>query len=277
MVCFPNAKINLGLYITEKRPDGYHNLETIFLPVPVYDALEIIPSATTESNLKIVGLEVQGAVEQNLVWRAWHCIKTKFPEQVSPVNIYLKKAIPMGAGLGGGSADGSFMLRLLNDYFCLNLSPRELATLALDLGSDCPFFVYNTPQIAYGRGEDLRPLTLDIDWNRYKLGMVFPNVHISTQEAFGKVTPKKADFDLKDINELDIMEWRSYIQNRFEESVFHLYPQLEKIKQYLYHTGAVYASMTGTGSAFYGIFPKDITITAPLYDIKWYEGWVTKN
>lgn len=252
MLHFPNAKINIGLYVTEKRSDGYHNLETIFYPLPMLkDALEVLP-ASEESTLRISGKSIEGDSHQNLVWKALQLIQQQYPEQVSPIHIHLLKAIPMGAGLGGGSADGAFMLRLLNKYFALELSDAQLADLALQLGSDCPFFIYNTAQLAKGRGEQLSPINLDL--SPYSIQVICPKLHVSTAAAFSKLTPKTAPFHLEQINTLPISQWKDVIHNDFEAAIFASHPSLATIKENLYKAGAIYASMSGSGSALYGIF-----------------------
>jgi len=253
MICFPNAKINIGLFVTEKRGDGYHNLETIFFPVQICDALEVIPAAA--SGISIHGLEVAGDTQQNLVWKALELVQKDFPEKVSAINIQLLKKIPMGAGMGGGSADGAFMLDLLNRFFDLGLNKAQLAQYALALGSDCPFFIYNEPSFAGGRGELLQPISLAL--SAYTLQIICPKVHITTAEAFKNIQPKPAAFDLKKINELAIKDWPQHIFNDFEVPVFAAHPELGSIKEQLYAQGALYAAMSGTGSTIYGIFEKN--------------------
>ncbi len=263
MICFPNCKINLGLYITEKRPDGYHNLETVFYPVKgLHDALEIITSDT--SALHTDGIAIAGNKEDNLVWKAYGLLKQDFPEQVKDVDIHLLKQIPMGAGMGGGSADGAFMLALLNDYFSLGMDKPALAQYALQLGSDCPFFIYNSPQYARGRGELMAPI--DIDLSSFSLQLVCPEVHISTKDAFAMIKPRPATFDLRTLATTPVAEWRNVIVNDFEAPVFAQHPELEDIKKQLYNHGALYASMSGSGSTIFGIFPKGqrASISSPL-------------
>lgn len=262
MICFPNAKINIGLFVTEKRADDYHNLETIFFPVQLCDALEVVPAAA--SSISIHGLAVAGDTQQNLVWKAWELLQKDFPGKVGPVNIQLLKKIPMGAGMGGGSADGAFMLDLLNRFFDLGLEQSQLATYALQLGSDCPFFIYNEPSYATGRGERLAPIALDLD--QYTIQVICPKVHITTAEAFRDIKPKPAAFDLRKINELAIKDWPQHIFNDFEGPVFAAHPELGTIKQQLYAQGALYAAMSGTGSTVYGIMEKgkQATITSSL-------------
>jgi 4-diphosphocytidyl-2-C-methyl-D-erythritol kinase len=268
MICFPNCKINLGLFITEKRLDGYHNLETVFYPLAatgiitkdipeneftqvLNDVLEVVP-AVAVPQLHLSGIEVKGEKDDNLVWKAYKLLEKEHPAKIPALDIYLHKATPMGAGLGGGSADGAYMLRLLNEYCKLNLSDRELAAYALQLGSDCPFFIYNTPQFATGRGEQMRPVNLDL--SGYEIRVVCPGLHVSTREAFAHITPRPASFSLIDIGKLPLADWKNHIVNDFEAPIFNAHPELAAIKDRLYDQGAVYASMTGTGSAIYGIF-----------------------
>lgn len=252
MLCFPNAKINIGLFVTEKRSDGYHNLETVFYPVPIKDVLEILPA--DEMEMKTHGLEIAGEQHNNLVWKAWALLKQDYPDLVKPVSIHLLKHIPMGAGMGGGSADGAFMLQLLNDYFELGLNTESLRDYALRLGSDCPFFIENKTSFASGRGEALSPLSLDMD--RYSLQVICPELHISTATAFGQLMPKPSAFDLRTLPSLPVTEWHNHIHNDFEPAIFAAHPLLEQIKAHLYSSGAVYASMSGTGSTVYGFFEK---------------------
>lgn len=252
MLCFPNCKINLGLYITRRREDGYHDLETIFYPVPLNDALEIVPAEAT--SLHITGTDPGGRQEDNLVWKAWVLLQKDFPAQVGHYEIHLHKNIPMGAGMGGGSADGAFMLRLLNDYCKLNLTTDQLIAYALQLGSDCPFFILNTPQIATGRGEIMAPVALSL--NGYSLQLICPQLHISTRDAFAGIQPKPSGVDLDQLVQMPPSEWKDKLRNDFESTVFVQHPQLAAIKEQLYAQGAVYAAMSGTGSTVFGIFPK---------------------
>ncbi|WP_118950645.1 4-(cytidine 5'-diphospho)-2-C-methyl-D-erythritol kinase [Taibaiella helva] len=252
MLTFPNAKINIGLYITGKRNDGYHNLETVFYPVPFRDALELIDAADSASSLSLSGLAVAGDRESNLVWRAYNLLQTAFPKLVKPLQIRLHKIIPMGAGMGGGSADAAFMLNMLNEYFRLGLDDDTLESYALQLGSDCPFFIRNRPAFAAGRGELLEPLALDL--SGYNIQLVCPLLHVSTALAFSGVKPAPAPFDLRRIDTLSPEEWKAHIRNDFEDTVMAQYPVLRDIKEQLYQQGAVYASMSGSGSSLYGIF-----------------------
>jgi 4-diphosphocytidyl-2-C-methyl-D-erythritol kinase len=253
MVCFPNCKINVGLYVTSKRPDGYHNIETVFVPIAHHDVLEIVP-AKQSTTLTTTGLPVAGVANSNLVMKAYNLLAQRHGNQMGPLDIYLHKIVPMGAGLGGGSADGAYMLHLLSDYFNLNLGKVVLASLAAELGSDCPFFVHNSPSFAMGRGELLQPIELSL--SGYSVQVVCPNIHVSTAQAFKLITPKSAPYNLRDLPTLPIAEWKHHISNDFEAPVFSMHPILDEIKKQLYAGGAIYAAMTGSGSAVYGIFPE---------------------
>lgn len=266
MLSFPNCKINIGLYITNRRADGYHDLETVFYPITgMNDVLEVVPATEIGARLWLNGADIAGNIEQNLVWKAYLLMKNRFPAQVPELDIHLLKNLPMGAGMGGGSADGAFALMLLNDYCQLGMEKTALAEMALQLGSDCPFFIYNTPQFAQGRGEQMSPLP-QLDLSAYSIQVICPQVHVSTKDAFGLITPRKPDFDLRTIQELPIHKWKDTISNDFEAPVFAQHPALADIKQQLYAQGAIYASMTGSGSAIYGIFEKGVSavITSPL-------------
>lgn len=252
MLCFPNCKINIGLYVTNRRADGYHDLETIFYPVPLQDVLEIIPTKTTAA-IHLSGKEVAGDKANNLAWKAYELLRKKFPE-IPELDIYLHKNIPMGAGMGGGSADGAFMLRLLNDQYKLGITETQLLDIALQLGSDCPFFILSTPQFAKGRGEQMTPTAIEL--SGFSLQLICPQVHVSTAKAFQMITPGPAPFNLQELAGLPVIEWKNYISNDFEEPVFRQHPELEEIKQQLYSGGAAYASMSGSGSTIYGLFLK---------------------
>ena len=254
MIVFPNCKINLGLHITAKRKDGYHDIETIFFPIPFTDLLEVIPrKGEPDCILEQTGLSIAGTPEQNLCIKAYRLLKNDFPS-LPAITIYLHKQIPTGAGLGGGSADGAFMLQLLADRFELPVKKSELERYALMLGSDCPFFLLNEPVLAIGRGEKMQPAAVDL--KGWQLVLLLPGMHISTKEAFEKCMPRTAAIPLKDAISLPISTWRDSITNQFEETVFLHHPQLATYKQLLYEQGAVYASMTGTGSTIFGLFAK---------------------
>ncbi len=261
MICFPNAKINLGLNVVEKRPDGYHNLETIFLPIGVKDALEIVPdpSLTTPYEWHNSGIEVDTPADQNIVIKALAMMREKHP-RIPPVKIHLHKNIPFGAGLGGGSADGAFMLNLLNHYFDLDETSASLESMAARLGADCAFFINNQPAFATGIGNILQPICIDL--KGYYLGLVIPPVHVSTPEAYRHVKPAYPRVRLLDAITQPIEKWKDVVLNDFEMSVFPKYPQIEALKQDLYNQGAVYASMSGSGAAVFGIFAQKPDIVA---------------
>ncbi len=265
MFSFPHCKINIGLNITEKRADGYHNLETIFYPIPLTDRLEITQTKNNEkTNLHTVNNLSEVKMEDNLVYKAYALLKEK--HQLPEINIVLEKNIPTGAGLGGGSADAGFMLKMLNEKFALNISNKELENYASKLGADCPFFIENKPQYATGIGTVFSPVSLSL--KGYYLILVKPNIHVSTQDAYSLVVPKKSDFLLTEMVKKPITEWKDCIKNDFEKSIFTKYPQIEKIKSDLYKSGALYASMSGSGSSVYGIFKekKDLQSLFPKCD-----------
>jgi 4-diphosphocytidyl-2-C-methyl-D-erythritol kinase len=249
MLTFPNAKINIGLTIVEKRSDGYHNLETVFFPIGWKDALEVIPSEV--SSLTLSGIPIQGDVNKNLVMKALQLLKADF--SIGELAVYLQKNIPFGAGLGGGSADGACMLRLLNDYFKLHLSDDQLAAYAVRLGADCPFFIYNKPMFASGIGDRLEPVELSL--RDYFIVVVKPDVAVSTADAYSMVVPRRPQQSLKELIQQPVERWRETIGNDFETAVFAKYPAIAHLKAELYAQGALYASMSGSGSAVYGIFP----------------------
>ena len=255
MVTFPNGKINIGLQVLNKRADGYHNIQTIFYPLPLYDVLEIIvaPGEEKEITFSSLGLAIDALPSENICIKAYHLFKKNFPA-LPPVRMHLHKLIPMGAGLGGGSADAVCVLQLLNKKFSANLSANEIKTLASELGSDCVFFTQHEPCIGEGRGEILTPIKLDL--SVYHLLLVYPGIHIKTATAFAAIKPAKNQGDLKKIIQLPIQEWKGLIKNNFEETVFPHHPALAAIKNSFYNAGALYASMSGSGSSLYGIFEK---------------------
>ena len=265
MLRFPNAKINLGLYITNRRADGYHDLETVFYPIRWADALEAVPAK--EFSLTVTGRAVSGDPEKNLVHRAFHLLESAFPDQVFPLEMHLHKVLPMGAGLGGGSADGAFALQLINDLCSLGLSAEALATFALHLGSDCPFFLFNKPAFAAGRGEALTPLALDL--SDYSIQVICPGIHVSTAEAFRGITPARPGFDLHTLATLSVPEWQDRLENSFEKTVFAKHPEIAAIKESLCRQGALYASMSGSGSAVFGIFEKGHKADPAGYESYW--------
>jgi 4-diphosphocytidyl-2-C-methyl-D-erythritol kinase len=254
MIIFPNAKINIGLNIIEKRSDGYHNIESVFYPVKLQDALEVIEN-TDVATKKIIftssGIEIPGNADENLCCKAYYLINKEYP--VPKIKIHLHKHIPIGAGLGGGSADAAFFIRLLNDKFELGLAWGEMHNYARQLGSDCSFFVSNKPAFVEGVGDKFEALKLDL--SKHYIALIYPNIHINTAKAYSRVVPKKAERSLEnDILNLPIEQWKDFIHNDFEDSLFPQYPELKTIKGQLYSLGAVYAAMSGSGSSIYGIF-----------------------
>ena len=251
MIAFPLAKINLGLSVISKRPDGFHNLETIFYPLPVCDVLEIVPSK--ETRMVNSGLTIPGSPANNLVLRAYHLVKKNY-SQVGPLEIHLHKAIPMGAGLGGGSSDAANILMLVDRCFNLKISDEDMKLYALEMGSDCPFFLQSLPCFASGRGEILEPLNLDL--SGYSILLIHPEIHVETARAFMRIRPEAPAHPLRESILEPLTEWKNTIRNAFETPVFEEHPSLKKIKEKLYDAGALYAAMTGSGSTIYGIFQK---------------------
>lgn len=256
MICFPNAKINLGLNIVSKREDGYHNLETVFYPINIQDALEIILSKSGEDSFIESGLKVDSSSDDNLVMKALRVMRESF--SIPPLEVHLLKKIPFGAGIGGGSADASFMLRLLNDTFNLGATNEKMADMASKLGADCPFFIYNRPMFASGIGEKLEDI--EVSLSEYKIVLVKPDVHIPTKDAFALIKPSQPEVSLKEIVKLSVEEWKYLIKNDFESSIFPKYPIIEQIKNQLYELGASYVSMSGSGSSVYALFKQPIDL-----------------
>ncbi len=255
MISFPNAKINLGLQITGKLPNGYHSINTCFYPIPLYDVLEAVPAKKTK--FEASGIKIPGNGEDNLVLKAYKLLKKDY--QLPELHIHLLKNIPMGAGLGGGSSDAAFMLKMLSSEFQLFLDDVILEDYAAKLGSDCPFFISNTPALGSGTGTDLSPISLDL--SGLYITLINPGIHVSTQSAYAGVKPQKAAYDLEDtLLSKDFNQWKKNLTNDFEESVFSQHPSLGKIKQSLYETGAVYAAMSGSGSTLFGIFTEPPTL-----------------
>ena len=248
MIVYPNAKINLGLNVLSRRNDGYHNIETVFYPIPLQDALEVTDAEVT--SLRIVGQHLDCPVEENLVMKALRLIESEF--QLPPIDIYLYKHIPSGAGLGGGSSDAAAMMRLLNDRFHLGLSTVDMQQRLASLGADCPFFILNQPALATGVGDVLTPVNMElIGWN---LVLVKPDIQVSTRDAYATVTPHQPQMPLAQVVQRPIEEWQQLMVNDFEASVFPKYPEIAAIKDKLLDMGATYAAMSGSGSAVYGLF-----------------------
>ena len=248
MINFPNAKINIGLNITEKRSDGYHNIETIFYPVRLHDALEVLPSDRIA--METFGLPIPGDAQQNLCLKALDLIRADYA--IKPIAIRLLKNIPMGAGLGGGSADAAFFIKLLDAYFNLNMSKEQMIAYCNQLGSDCAFFIENKPMFASGRGNVFESLSVSLEG--LKIVLVKPEIHVSTSVAYSSVKPHQLVQNLKDLISLPIDQWQAHIFNDFENAIFPIYPELLKIKNQLLSMGAKYAAMSGSGSTLYGIF-----------------------
>ncbi len=251
MIAFPHAKINLGLSIISKRQDGFHNIETIFYPLPLRDVLEII--ASKENCLFQTGLPVPGKKEENLVQKAFLLLKNDYPP-LDGLDICLHKAIPMGAGLGGGSSDAAFALKLITRFFELPVSRENLARYAVQLGSDCPFFLQDSACYATGRGENLEPMPLDL--SPWSFLLVHPEIRIGTAWAYSQIQPREPESDLRTIVQEPVETWKNRLVNDFEVPVFKAHPSLQEIKQKLYGAGALYASMSGSGSSLFGIFRK---------------------
>ncbi len=253
MVLFANAKINIGLNILSKRNDGYHEINSIMYPIGLFDAVEAIPAEDGKFEFSTVGLTIPGNPQQNLCVKAWELLHANY--QIPPVKISLLKNIPIGSGLGGGSSDSAFMLKLLNQLFNLSVSNDGLREFAAQLGSDCPFFIENKPCLVSGRGEifEKTPLTLKDYW----VAVVKPEIHVSTQKAYSMVIPRMPTFNLKELHLLPLELWKEHLINDFEEPISKLHPAISDIKNQLYKQGAIYATMTGSGSAVYGIFQEE--------------------
>lgn len=257
MITFPNAKINLGLNIIEKRPDGYHNLETIFYPINLQDALEVTRRENNdkEYTLHISGAPLEGEPEDNLVVKAYKLLKKDYPGLL-PVDIHMYKHIPAGAGLGGGSSDAACMIKLLNDKFSLGLSTERMEEYAVKLGADCASFIRNKPVFATGIGNLFEPVELSL--KGYHIILIKPDIFVSTRDAFAEIKPVRPAVSLKEIVKQPMETWKNSMKNDFEDSVFKKFPEIAAIKDELYDLGAVYAAMSGSGSSVYGIFKAPI-------------------
>lgn len=253
MIVFSNAKINLGLWILKKRTDGYHDISTVFYPIPWKDILEIIPipHSFNEIDIHNYGIPLNIPKECNILYKTYHLLKNHFG-QIPAVQVYLYKNVPYGAGLGAGSANAAFFLKSYTRKFHLYLSDKELKEIAAQLGSDCVFFTVNSPSIAFGRGEVLHPLSVNL--SGYFLWIVYPNIVVSTKEMYAEVIPRNRTHSLKDIVQSDITRWKYELENDFEKTVFKKYPRIAEIKEQMYKEGAIYSSMSGSGSAVFGLF-----------------------
>jgi 4-diphosphocytidyl-2-C-methyl-D-erythritol kinase len=251
MILFPNAKINIGLFVTSKRADGYHNLETVFYPVKGFcDALEVISNNGKKDEYTFSGLKIDGNPEDNLCAKALNLMRTI--ADIPPVKMHLHKTIPFGAGLGGGSADAAFMLKLLNEQYSIGLTIEKLETMASTLGADCPVFIRNIPVIAKGIGNVFSDISLSL--TGHWLQIVSPPFYVATANAYSRLKPAEPDQPIETLINSPVEIWKNRVRNDFEKSVFEMFPQIETIKIKLYERGAVFASMTGSGSSVYGLF-----------------------
>lgn len=255
MINFPIAKINLGLNVVSKREDGYHNLETVFYPVPIKDALEVFPMedgfpSDVRCDLKVTNLVIDGDEQKNLVVKAYNMIAQDY--ELPRVHVHLYKHIPTQAGMGGGSSDCAYMIRLLNEMFSLGMSDEKMIGYAARLGADCAFFIKAQPAYAEGIGEKLQPISIDL--SGYKMLVVRPNIPVSTKEAFSLITPQVPKKNCLDIVRQPIETWKNELVNDFERSVFAIHPEIGRLKEMMYEQGAVYAAMSGSGSSVFGLF-----------------------
>ena len=262
MITFPIAKINLGLNVVEKRPDGYHNLETVFYPVQIKDALEVFEMAPNfpspfDCDLKVTNIHIEGDEQKNLVVRAYQLLKQDFPT-LPRIHVHVYKGIPTQAGMGGGSSDCGYMITLLNEMFHLGLSEQQMIAYAARLGADCAFFISSRPAYAEGIGEKLQPI--DLDLSGWYLAIVRPAIPVSTKEAFSLIHPHHPAKNCRDVVMQPVETWHDALVNDFEQSVFALHPEIGAIKDLLYEMGAVYAAMSGSGSSLYGLFRQPVIL-----------------
>ena len=256
MICFPNAKINIGLRVTGKRPDGYHNIESILYPIGLTDILEISEQEKISGkgiSLVTTGIKIDSPPKENLVFRAAELLRKEY--SIPPLSIHLHKLIPTGSGLGGGSSDTAFLLRLLNKKFNIGISEEKLHAIASGLGSDCPFFLNNTSAFISGRGEKIQRISLNL--SQLYLVVVYPDIHIDTGFTYSQITGSKPGLSLQELIKYPVSQWKENIFNDFEKPVFSKYPNIKNIKEKLYSMGAIYSSLTGSGSVVYGLFDKE--------------------
>jgi 4-diphosphocytidyl-2-C-methyl-D-erythritol kinase len=270
MISFPKAKINLGLRVIGKRDDGFHNIETIFYPIALSDALEFVvqKGKTKDDELATTGIDIRTKPEKNLVMKAVIRMRSRYP--VPPLKIHLHKAIPAGAGLGGGSSDAACMIKSINKCFRFGIPDEEMNEIAMELGSDCPFFMNPVPSAGTGRGEILKPV--DPVLEGYHIVLLNPGINISTKEAYHNCTPSRRDKKLEDLIKGPVSGWKKKVINDFEDFVFKVYPRVGELKKALYKSGAVYSSMTGSGSTVYGIYNDKPAVRGKLKDYLIYEG-----
>ncbi|MBR4920599.1 MAG: 4-(cytidine 5'-diphospho)-2-C-methyl-D-erythritol kinase [Prevotella sp.] len=269
MITFPHAKVNLGLNVVERRADGYHNLQTVFYPVSIKDALEVTPMDDTfpsevDCDIKVTNINIEGDEQKNLVVRAYNLLKKDFPS-LPRLHAHLYKGIPTQAGMGGGSSDASAMLVLLNKSFGLGLSEQQLIQYAAQLGADCAFFIMNRPAYAEGIGNQLTPINLSL--KGYHMAVVRPDIPVSTKQAYARITPQMPRKCCKDIVMQPVDTWKDELVNDFEQGIFAIHPELEVIKQKIYEEGAVYAAMSGSGSALFGLFKETRNLAAVFPDM----------
>ncbi len=269
MISFPNGRITLGLYVKAKRGDGFHDIETVMLPVSICDALEFVPATNGKTKIITTGIPIPGDLSENLVWKAYQLVQKELrihsgPKSgaLPPLRIHLRKGIPSGSGLAGGSSNGAFMLLMLNRYFRLNLTQSRLHTLSIEMGSDCPFFLHNKTMLVTGRGETIESINTP-DLSDYCIIIIIPPIHLSTSYAYKKVNPVSERTPLNKILELPVSGWQTQLTNDFEDVIFQEHPYLEEIKTRLLNHGAVYASLSGSGSAIFGLFT-DSKVVFPL-------------
>ena len=256
MISFPNCKINIGLNIVGKRSDGYHNIETVFYPLSLCDALEVLPANHPRSLdiFSMEGMQIDGDIEQNLCMKALRLMQKEI--SLPALQIILMKKIPVGAGLGGGSSDAAFTLKMINSFYNTGLTDEHLMELASSLGSDCAFFLVNKPVFASGKGDQMSKISLQLAG--YTLIVVKPPVFVSTAEAYAGTSPQKPELSLRDLIQLPVTDWQYAIKNDFEDSIFPKYPEIASIKKRMYEMGAIYASMSGSGSSVFGLFKDDV-------------------
>ncbi len=271
MIASPNCKINIGLHVVRRRSDGYHDLETVFVPVPLCDELEINPSESF--SFSQTGIAIDCNPEDNIVVKAYRLLQRECGNRLPDVEIRLRKNIPFGAGLGGGSSDAAFTLKMVDELYSLGLGSERLCAIAAKLGADCPFFIDNQPAFATGIGDCLTPMDFN-PLSGHKLLLVKPDETVSTAEAYGGITPRERRSDIAPCNLTEavrkpVSEWRGVIVNDFETTVFAKHPRLAAIKQTLYDAGALYAAMSGSGSTIYGIFEAganvDLNLNCNIY------------
>jgi 4-diphosphocytidyl-2-C-methyl-D-erythritol kinase len=267
MIVFPNAKINLGLRVINKRADGFHNIESFFLPVNLCDVLEVITANDGKTDFTISGIVINDDAKNNLVYKAYLLLAEQY--KLPPVKIHLHKVIPTGAGLGGGSADGAFMLKLLNQKFKLSITDEQLEKFAMQMGSDCVFFIKNKISIVEGRGDVVNPI--DFDFKNYKIVIAHPSVHISTKNAYSGLKLNATDTGWKEkIRKASVLEWKNFVFNDFEQAAFEQNMTIAHLKEKFYKMGARYAAMTGSGSAVYGVFENEINLNQlPINYFTW--------